>query len=206
MRNARFLVLEAVLVAGLGLAFALAANALSARGLRLGRNYFPGGTSPSPTTNSVIGPVVSNALAAAPVDGVLQRLQHRGLQLVTSNEVAALFREPGYEQGLVIFVDARDDRNYQSGHIPGAWQLDHYRAENYLPIVLPACLGAQKVVVYCSGGACEDSEFAAIMLRDTGVRGESLFVYAGGITEWTNNRLPVEIGARGSGQLLMPAP
>jgi len=119
-----------------------------------------------------------------------------------SNEVVQLFRDVRYEQGLVVFVDARDDAHYQAGHIPGAWQFNHYRAENYLDAVLPVCLNAQQVVVYCTGGECEDSEFAAIMLRDAGVPGEKLFVFTGGFTEWAGNKLPVETGARLSGQLL----
>jgi len=67
--------------------------------------------------------------------------------------------------------------------------------------VLPACLGALQVVVYCTGGQCEDSEFAAIMLRDAGIQRQNLFVYPGGINEWSALKLPVELGARKSGQL-----
>jgi rhodanese-related sulfurtransferase len=69
---------------------------------------------------------------------------------------------------------------------------------------MPLCLTAQKIVVYCTGGECEDSEFAAIMLRDAGVPRENLFVYTGGITEWKSQGRPVETGARASGQMLKP--
>ena len=74
-----------------------------------------------------------------------------------------------------------------------------------MPTVLPLCLNAQKIVVYCTGGACEDSEFAALMLRDSGVPAENLYVYIGGMAEWTTNALPVEAGPRGSGQVTRPA-
>jgi rhodanese-related sulfurtransferase len=212
MQNVKCVLLEALLVATLGLAFALGANALSPRGLRLNRNYFPtaaaGRTSAPPpakpaqiergqTTNALAGADFTGALSAA-----VRRLQEHGLQPMGSNAIVQLFQDARYEQGLVVFVDARDDAHYQAGHIPGAWQFDHYRAENYLGKVLPVCLNAQQVVVYCTGGECEDSEFAAIMLRDAGVPRENLFVYAGGITEWTGNKLPIETGARLSGQLL----
>jgi len=204
MRNAKAVVFEVLFVAALGLVFALAANALSPRGLRLSRNYFPdAGTAPAATNSSGRGtlPVSINTPNAT-----LQRLQQRGLQLVNSNEVVELFRDPRHEQGLVVFIDARDDTHYAAGHIPGAWQFHHYRPENYLPTVLPVCLNALQVVVYCTGGECEDSEFAAIMLRDAGVPSESLFVYAGGITEWKASGLPLETGARGSGTLAKPMP
>ena len=207
MRKAKAVLLETLLVAALGLALALAANALSSRGLRLNRNYFPGGERlavANPGSNSV--GVASNAAPADPLEATRQRLQQLGLQLVSSNEVVALFRDPRYEPGLVLIVDARDDKHYTAGHIPGAWQFHHYRPENFLPDLLPVSLAAQQIVVYCAGGQCEDSEFAALMLRDAGVPREKLFVYAGGITEWTNHGLPVEIGARRSGELLNPRP
>ena len=200
MRNATAVFLETALVATAGLVLALAANALSPRGLRLNRNYFPVGELTAPAS----GPARTNAVP--PADATRARLQQRGLQLISSNRVTELFRDSRYEQGLVVFVDARDDHHYQAGHIPGAWQFDHYRAENYFAAVLPVCLNAQTVVVYCAGGECEDSEFAAVMLRDAGVPRENLFVFAGGFTEWTGNKLPVETGARQSGQLLQSKP
>lgn len=156
-------------------------------------------TSPSATGTTA-------TTAAALPNRTTERLQQRGLQLVTSNQVVELFRDPRREQGLVVFIDARDDQHYAAGHIPGAWQFHHYHAEKYLPTVLPICLTALQVVVYCSGGECEDSEFAAIMLRDTGVPREALFVYPGGMNEWKANGLPVEAGARGSGEAPKPNP
>jgi rhodanese-related sulfurtransferase len=193
MRAFTAVVLEAIILAIAGLLFALAANGLSPRGLRLERNYFP--SAPMAPTNT--------ASSAHAPDSLAERLQQWGLRLANSNEVAHLFRDPGYEQGLIVFVDARNDHAYQSGHVPGAWQLDRYRPEGYMPTVLPICLSAQKVVVYCNGGACEDSELAAVMLRDAGIRAASILVYGGGISEWTNG-LPFEIGARGSGQIIEP--
>ena len=208
MRKATSVVFEALLVAAIGLALALAANALSPRGLRLGRNYFPDAGKPpavaQPDARSAATPAAGEG--SNPPNATLQRLRQRGLQLVASNAVVELFRDPRYEQGLVVFIDARDDQHYAAGHVPGAWQFHHYRPENYLPTVLPVCLSALQVVVYCTGGECEDSEFAAVMLRDAGVPGESLFVYPGGITEWTANRFPVEVGARRSGELLKARP
>ena len=193
MRSIKAVLLEAVLLALAGVLFALAANALSPRGLRITRNYFPGAPA-SP---------VSVANVASSSDSIAARLQQHGLKLALSNEVAQLFRDPGYEQGLIVFVDARNDHAYESGHVPGAWQLDRYRPENYLPAVMPVCLGAQKVVVYCNGGSCEDSEFAAVMLREAGIPGDNILVYGGGISEWTN-AMPFELGARGSGQVIQP--
>jgi rhodanese-related sulfurtransferase len=206
MRHARNILFEAAVVALAGLVFALAANALSPRGLHLRTDYFPGGARPS----QVEPP---QKMASAPAKGLagkgegalektLLRLQQHGLQTIASNEVVALFRDSRYEQGTWLLVDARDDAHYQAGHIPGAWQFDHYHADQYMTTILPLCLAAQKVVVYCNGGACEDSEFAAVVLREAGVPAASLFVYAGGISEWKSTGQPVETGGRRSGQFL----
>ncbi len=103
-----------------------------------------------------------------------------------------------------MFIDARDSDHYQAGHIPGAYQLDYYHKEDYLPAVVPVCLAAQVVLVYCNGGACEDSLLTASVLLAPIMPKEKIFVYGGGYTEWTNNRLPVEIGPRRSGRMLEP--
>jgi len=214
MRTARTVVFEAALVAILGLVFALAANALSPRGLRLTRDYFPMGergiasASPEPGLNAGITNVAI-ALASGssnPLETTLQRLQQHGLQVINSNGVAELFSSMAYEQGLSVLIDARDNAHFEKGHIPGAWPFDHYHAEQFLPALLPVCLSAQKVVVYCTGGACEDSEFAAVVLRDAGVPRDNIFVYAGGITEWSASGRAVETGARRSGQLVKANP
>lgn len=206
MRNARAAVLETMLVAALGLVFALAANAVSPRGLRLSRNYFPGDHNPIVAAPHAVHSrsAQTTGISTNPISAVLERLRQQNLQSATSNEVIELFRDRRFEQGSVVFVDARNDQDYQAGHIPGAWQFNHYRAESYLPTVLPVCLAAEKVVVYCNGGECEDSEFAAVVLRDAGVPRENLLVYVGGISEWMTNALPVEIGTRGNADRLAP--
>ncbi|MBI3415982.1 MAG: rhodanese-like domain-containing protein [Verrucomicrobia bacterium] len=205
MRAARTVLLEALVVAVTGLALALAANALSPRGLRLARNYFP--VLPAVDGPATVGQTaaISNSPPTDPSQAAALRLQQRGFAIANGNEVFELFKDPRYEQGLIVFVDARDDDHFSAGHIPGAWQFNHYRPENYLPAILPACLNAMKVVVYCTGGQCEDSEFAAVALRDAGIPRENLVVYLGGITEWTTQGRSVETGARGSGQMLTPA-
>jgi rhodanese-related sulfurtransferase len=189
--------LEAMVVAVIGTALAFAANELSPRGLTLTRNYSPGSAvaavragANSPPTN---GPSMVQQLE--------RQLAAEGLQLAQSNQTVQLFRESRKEQGLIIFVDARDDEHYQAGHIPGAFQLDHFHPEKYLGMALPACQAAQRIVVYCKGGNCEDSEQTALFLRDAGIPRDRLFVYAGGFDEWLANHLPVELGERQSGKI-----
>lgn len=203
MRVVRAVVVESLLIAVLGALLALGANAVSPRGLRLNRDYFPAGkTSPASATSVAPARETPPVTPGAPVDAVLQRLAQQGLRAAGRAEVIRWFQDPQREQGLIVFVDARDEAHYAAGHIPGAWQFNRYRPEDHLATVLPACLTAIKVVVYCTGGPCEDSEFAAIMLRDAGVPAANLFVYPGGIADWTAARQPLETGARLSGQRL----
>jgi rhodanese-related sulfurtransferase len=190
---------EAVLVAIVGLVLAFGANSVSPHGLKLTRNYSPGGA--LAISRTLAGQSGTNAPAA---DLLANQLRAEGLQLADSNQVAKAFANPGREQGQMIFVDARDDDHYQAGHIPGAYQLDHYHPENYLAVVLPVCQVAETIIVYCKGGSCEDSEQTAIFLRDAGLPRERLYVYAGGFDEWLANRMPIEVGQRNSGQLQAP--
>jgi rhodanese-related sulfurtransferase len=195
--SAKAIILEALMVALAGALLAFAANFLSPRGLHnLTRNYFPASKSLPLVTNSIPTQTPTNLEA---------QLQGEGLQLADLKKASDLFHDARYQQGGVLFVDARDEQNYQAGHIPGAYMLNWFHPENYLGTVLPLCNVAQQIVVYCSGGDCELSQSTAMLLRDSQVAKEKLFVYAGGITEWTNHGLPIEIGERNSGQIQTPS-
>lgn len=190
-------VLEAVGVTLIGGTLALLANQLSPRGLKLTRDYFP-----AVTTTVLSGP----SDGTAQTNAVSARLRARGLQTMDRAAVEALTREARYLQGLALILDARNAQQYRAGHVPGALQFDHYRAEQHLATVIPACLAAEVVVVYCEGGDCEDSEFAAVMLRDAGIPNERLFIYEGGLADWASARLPLETGDRFSGEIKPSAP
>jgi rhodanese-related sulfurtransferase len=197
----RTIVVEAAIVVIVGLGIALTANVLSPRGLALSRNYFPGGTNPVPAAP---GPVPAPPVLAATNEPsasaqLSERLRGKGLQELQRSQAEILFHDPRDQDGRIVFVDARDEDHYQQGHIPGAYELDPYHPEKELGTVLPVCQAAEEVVVYCTGGECEDSDTAAILLRDGGVPGRKLFVYGGGFTEWAAAHLPVETGPGNSG-------
>lgn len=200
-----------LLVGGL---LALAANGLSPRGLSLTRDYFPGLSrsvqEPAPVPASAdatpaAGASGGEASAGSPAGGAeaaAARLRANGLVSVGDDEVRALFDDPRYAQELVVFVDARDDRRYRAGHIPGAYRFDRFRPEETLAEVVLAGQSAERMVIYCNGGECEDSEYAAIALRDAGVPADRIAVYLGGMVAWQGRGWPVETGDRGSGVLL----
>ena len=200
---------EALLVAIVGTALAFAANALSPRGLKLSRNYFLIGTDAMATnrpaalttaTTSTNPPAGTNISAVAPPRISFPRLEEKGLQAVDSAQTFLLYHDPRREKDLLVFVDARSEENYQRGHIPGAYQLDPYHPEKHLLEAMAIGKAAEVIVVYCTGGDCEDSELSALLLRNVGIPNQKLFIYAGGITDWTSKRFPIETGARKTGK------
>ena len=194
---------EALVVAVAGAALAFAANALSPRGLKLTRNYFPNDTTSTAASQPGKAPLPPGQTTPTdPLARLEAQARELGLRVADSNLVVQLFNDPRREQDGVVFIDARDTDHYQAGHIPDAYQLDYYHKEDYLPAVVPVCLAAQTVVVYCNGGACEDSLLTASVLLAPIIPKEKVFVYGGGFTEWTKSRLPVETGQRRSGRML----
>jgi rhodanese-related sulfurtransferase len=177
---------------------AFVAQGLSPYRFDLTRDYFHSKTITAPATNV---PVAATATTNSPLELLSARLRNEGLQLADSNQVMQFFRDPRREQDGVIFIDARDDEHYQAGHIPGAFHFYQFHPENYLSNVVPVCQTAQQIVFYCNGGDCDESEHTAIFLRDSiPIPKEKVFVYGGGLNEWTTNGLPIEVGARNSGQ------
>jgi rhodanese-related sulfurtransferase len=200
-KRARVL-LEATGVVATGVTLALIANALSPRGLSLTRDYFPGSRSSlhaapdPPPGDPAIREAVDVPEALSPGQ---ERLNGRGIGWLELEEARDWFHDPRFAQELVIFVDARSRRFYQEGHIPGAYHLDHFYPGETLAEVLPAALAAERVIVYCNGGECEDSEFSAVFLLESGVAVERLGVFGGGLEAWREAGLPIEMGQRGSG-------
>jgi rhodanese-related sulfurtransferase len=195
--------LEASVVVLAAAAFAFAANEVSPRGLKLQRNYFPGGSNQPFAPVRVYRPstVASNTSEQPALDAVDQRLRDKGLQPASRAKTVELFHDPRFQEGLVVFVDARNLAEFGYGHIPGAYEVDPYHPEQQLAAVLSRCQTADQVVVYCEGGDCEDADSTAILLRDAGVPNQKLSVYGGGYADWKETQLPIEQGARDSGSV-----
>jgi rhodanese-related sulfurtransferase len=218
--------LEFMLVGLTGLILGLAANHFNNDGLELGRDYFAkpvvnvAATQPANAGEQSTGqkgqPAVGKTdqdrhdneagggiedYARASRKALEAQMAALGVSLVAFEQVKAWFEDPGYEYGVYVFVDARNEEQYQEGHIPGAWLLDHYRIERYIDRVLPMCRGAEKIVAYCAGGECEDSEFVVGDLITYGIDPGVIYLYADGLEDWEEKGMPVELGQRGSGRM-----
>ncbi|MBI4878285.1 MAG: hypothetical protein HY812_01305 [Planctomycetes bacterium] len=184
MNEVKRTLLEFAVVAAVAVPLALAANALNPEGLSLGRDYF-GGRDVSERTK----------------EEVRARLAKKGIQILEHAAVLGLYNDPIYQDGAYTFIDSRSEAEYQRGHIPGAYLCDHYRVERYANEVVPVCQSSLQVVVYCEGGDCNDSELTAEDLFHFRVPPENLFVYIGGLEEWCSQGMPIERGARDSGDI-----
>ena len=170
---------EFIIVGAIGVGLGFCYNGLRASEfIDLRKNYFDMGTQSVPASGSV----------------ELSHPKHQ-FQIIAFEEVVEAFNDGGIEDGTYVFVDARNDMLYQEGHIPGALQVDHFRLDEYIEPVLDAAEMAEKVIVYCNGGDCEDSIFMCQDLKGLGVSTDRLFLYEAGWNEWESNGQPVATGS-----------
>lgn len=167
-------------VSFVGIALGLFANFLSPRGLELGKDYFP----PAPVP--AIPPSAAAGVPPVPV---------HEFSSVATGDLEEMLGDARFVTRRFLLIDARSDAHYREGHIQGALQFDHFQAQQYLGTVIPACQAAERIVIYCTGGACEDSIFAARMLRDFGIPAERFAIYSGGIAAWQEAGRPLSQSA-----------
>ncbi|MDP2874797.1 MAG: rhodanese-like domain-containing protein [Holophaga sp.] len=111
---------------------------------------------------------------------------------IASAEAWAVF------QAGAPFLDARRSADFEAGHIKGAFNLSvwestldehlvEFEAKTNRPPEAP-------LVLYCSGGGCEDSHLLASRLFKMGYR--NLLIYRDGYPDWQANGRPVAAGAK----------
>ena len=97
-----------------------------------------------------------------------------------------------------LFLDARRTSVYEQGHIPGArpfsvWESDIDEKVNKLFAERPDAKDQnQPIVIYCSGGDCEDSHMLAQKLWGIGF--SNAYVYKDGFPDWQKRGEPVHTG------------
>lgn len=134
-------------------------------------------SSPSGLTSRVPAPA-----AAASPDDLLARFPAHGQPFVEiSGEAAAWLHARG-----ALFLDARRTRDFAQGHVAGSrsfpvWESEVVK-ERVESLVAEGREGRLPVVLYCSGGDCEDSHLLAQTLFGAGF--ENLLVYRDGFPDW----------------------
>lgn len=109
-----------------------------------------------------------------------------------NSEEAAEARKAG-----ISFLDSRRSAEYELGHIAGAWSLPVWestledRLTEFEARANP--LPEAPLVLYCSGGGCEDSHLLASRLFKLGYR--NLLIYLDGYPDWVAKGRPTAKGA-----------
>ena len=193
-------ILETMVLLVVGATVAFAGNALrSKNSIELAHNYFEikrvavpnQAETPPEVTKEIAGS--SAVAAAAPAPEVEKHLEH-DYQSISLQDVKTAFHDPTREQGLIVFVDARADEPFSTGHIPGALQCDHYNLSQYIDPVMAKARIAEQVIVYCNGGQCEDSIFMCQNLLEGGLDYKAVFLFEGGWKEWEKSGMPIAKG------------
>jgi rhodanese-related sulfurtransferase len=95
-----------------------------------------------------------------------------------------------FDNGNVLFVDARSSDNYEDGHIPGAISLPVGQFDEQIESLLNRYSSDQPIVTYCSGRTCEDSHDLAQFLSDAGFTNVRIFI--DGFPGWEAEGYPIE--------------
>lgn len=99
-------------------------------------------------------------------------------------------------QAGVPFLDARRSADYADGHVKGAWSLPVWEDGVQEAIIRFEAQAAPDpkapLVLYCSGGDCEDSHLLARRLLELGYR--NLLMYGGGWPDWAAKGRPAAKG------------
>jgi len=112
-----------------------------------------------------------------------------------SAEISGDDAEALHKEGR-LFLDARRTSVYADGHIPGSrnfpvWESDiDARVKAFFDEGLDQ---NAPIVIYCSGGDCEDSHMLAEKLYMVGFN--ALYIYKDGFPGWTKRGLPTHKGA-----------
>ncbi|HEX7831133.1 MAG TPA: rhodanese-like domain-containing protein [Thermoanaerobaculia bacterium] len=152
---------------------------------------------PTTTTTTNVAPEKPAAVAkpAAPKVDLSKFQPHPDKPYVeiTGDDTAAL-----YASGA-LFLDARRTSVYEAGHIAGArtysvWEADIDDKVNKLFEERSDPAEQNKpIVIYCSGGACEDSHMLAQKLW--GIQFNNVYVYKDGFPDWQQRGGAVKTGA-----------
>jgi len=109
---------------------------------------------------------------------------------ISGDDVVAL-----HKGGNVLFLDARRTSLYRLGHIPGARPFSVWEVgidDKVKGLFAEGRDQSAPVVVYCTGGDCEDSHMVGQKLYFVGF--DNVLVYKDGFPDWEKRGLPVDRG------------
>ncbi len=212
MSTVKGTVIQFVMLGVMGIALGLTVNAVRAKDkIDLRKDYFrrqfdietsTQGTSRSNVQDLASGDAETEETSTTSVtsdtsEPPTKQLEHQ-FQEVSFADFKAIYEDPDTAAGGTVILDARSQAAYEEGHIPGAFQIDHYRLgeydSDYIDYLLQIIEGAERVIVHCNGGDCEDSIFVCGDLIEWDVPYDKIYLYAGGFAEWKQKGMCIETG------------
>jgi rhodanese-related sulfurtransferase len=153
-------------------------------------------TSTPPVKTTTAAPAPTPAPPPPPADPIARFKPHPSQPYVEiSGADAALLHANG-----VLFLDARRTSVYEAGHIAGARSFSVWESD--IDDKVNALYGERSdprdqdrpIVIYCSGGACEDSHMLSQKLW--GIQFNNLYVYKDGFPDWQERNGAVRTGGQ----------
>jgi rhodanese-related sulfurtransferase len=97
----------------------------------------------------------------------------------------------GFKKGLFLFVDARSESEFDSGHIQGAVNLPEAQFDQRIGGFLEKTDPQVSIITYCAGYYCRLAERLAEKLILAGF--ENVYYLPDGWGNWNKFRMPVEM-------------
>src|SRR4051795_8828291 len=110
---------------------------------------------------------------------------YRELLARTKAEISEIDARDAQALAHAVWVDVREQDEWQEGHLPGAVHVPRGYLESRIEGVAPD--KSTPVVLYCA--AANRSAFAAKTLEELGY--ETVYSLAGGFTDWKRNGLEI---------------
>ena len=108
-------------------------------------------------------------------------------EMASPGEITVLEAKARAATGPVLWLDARHEREFAVGHIPGALLLNEADWENLLIAAFPALSEAAEgtpVIIYCDGQQCAASRAVREKLQQTPLGDRELLILRGGWPAW----------------------
>jgi rhodanese-related sulfurtransferase len=134
---------------------------------------------------SAFSAVLFNAISGSGIDLIYQPAEFQEGAILTLEQAQRL-----YDQGNVLFIDARYPEEYNQAHIPGAVNLPANTSRDQMMNIMAPIAKDRPIVVYCSDPSCHASRRLAGFLKFIGY--QHVHVYLNGFAEWQKHNLPQE--------------
>jgi rhodanese-related sulfurtransferase len=144
-------------------------------------NPVPGSTASAPAALAAFEPDLAKAFPPHPDKAAVE---------ISPDSALLLHRRKA------LFLDARRSSVYAEGHIPGARSFPVWESDIDARVKAIYEEGIDQrapIVIYCSGGNCEDSHMLAEKLYMVGF--DNVLIYKDGFPDWQKRRHPVTTGA-----------